>query len=83
MVVTHRYSQDEHRYKLRLHKPPRSVVPFARIPVIILVYPIHSVIKKEIGLHSRGVINRVARHYNKLWICGYIDSNVYVNISRC
>jgi hypothetical protein len=61
-VVAHRDSQDEHRDDIRLDNPPGSVVPVARVPVIVQVNPVQAVVEEIVGIHPWSVVDRVARH---------------------
>src|SRR3989338_9345660 len=77
-VIAHGDSQDEHGDNLWSHNPPRPVVPFTRIPIIILVDPVQPVVKKEVRLQSRCIVNRVTRYNNELRICRHVDAYAYV-----
>src|ERR1035437_7880495 len=65
-VVAYRDSQDEQRYNFWAHKPPRSVVPGTRVPVVALVDPVHAIVKEIVRIQSWRVVNRVARHGHEL-----------------
>jgi len=61
-VVTNGHPQHKKRHSCRFDKTPRTVVPEARIPVIILIDPVHAVIKEIISIHLWGIINRISRY---------------------
>lgn len=61
-VVTHGDAQDEERNIPRVHEIPGPVVPGAHIPVVILIDPVHAVIKEKIQIQLRCVVDGVTRN---------------------
>lgn len=75
-VVAYRNAQHKQRHILRPRQLPRPVVPAAHIPVVALVHPIQAVVKEVIRIHSRGVVDRIARYLDELRIRRHIDTDV-------
>jgi hypothetical protein len=80
-VVAHRDSQDEQRHNLRGHKPPRPVVPGTRVPAIPLVNPVHAIVKEEVRIQSRSIVDRVARHLHQFRVQGHVDPDAHAGKS--
>jgi hypothetical protein len=76
-VIANRYTQDEQRHKLRLYNLPWTVIPGTRIPVIVIIYPVHSIIEKIVGSNLWRVVDRVARNPNQFRVHRHVDSNTY------
>src|SRR5664280_631139 len=76
-VVAHGYPKDEEGHVLRTHQVPRSVVPGARVPVVALVGPVHTVVEEEIRLQLRRVVDRIARHADELREQRHIDADAH------
>lgn len=75
-VVTHGDTQDEERYIPGVHELPGAVVPVARIPVVILVNPVHAVVKEKIQIQLGCVVDGVTRNPHEFRINRDIDPNV-------
>jgi len=74
-IETHRYAQHERRHRVRLDLVPRTVVPSARVPLIIRKQPVRPIIKEEVLVELRGVVDRIPGYGHHVWIGGNIDAN--------
>ena len=61
-----------------LHKPPGAVVPGTRVPVIVLVNPVHAIVKEIIGIHLWSVVDRIARHRDEFRVQRQVDPDAHV-----
>ena len=77
-VVAHRDTQDEHRHNLRLHEPPGSVVPGARVPVVVPEDPVHAVVEEIVGINPGSIVDGVARHPDKFRVQRQVDPDAHV-----
>src|SRR6185369_3505084 len=77
-VVAYRDTKDKQRYNLRLHKPPGAVVPGTRVPVVVLVDPVHAVVKEIIAIHLWSIVDRVARHGGEFRVQRQVDPDAHV-----
>jgi hypothetical protein len=77
-VIAYRDTKDEQRHKFRLYKAPWAVVPGTRIPVIILIYPVHTIVKEIVGINPWSIIDRIARHRGQFREQRQIDTDAQV-----
>jgi len=77
-VEVHGDSQDEERHNRRFHKPPGAVVPGTRVPVIVLVDPVHAVVKEIVAIHAWSVVDRVARHQDEFRVQRQVDADAHI-----
>ncbi|MFA7061602.1 MAG: hypothetical protein WC156_12405 [Pedobacter sp.] len=73
-----RDTQDKQRHHLRLHKRPGAVVPGAGIPVIVLVNPVHAIVKEIIGIHLWSVVDRISRYRDEMREQRQVDPDAHV-----
>src|SRR4029077_1354527 len=57
-VVPDRHLENEGGHDLRIDQRPRSVVPGARVPVVVLVDPVHAVVEEEVAVDAGRVVHR-------------------------
>src|SRR3569623_1650365 len=74
-VITDRNAQDIQRHLITIHQVPRSVVPAARIPVVILEYPVQTIVEEDIHILPGGVVDGVAWHPDKPRIRRKVDAD--------
>jgi hypothetical protein len=67
-VVAYRDTQNVQRHNLSINISPWPVVPSAGIPVILLENPVHAIVKKQVYVLSRRVVDRVTGHNDKFRI---------------
>ncbi|HEY3309512.1 MAG TPA: hypothetical protein VGJ93_13745 [Desulfuromonadaceae bacterium] len=77
-VIAHGDTEDKRRDNLWLYKPPRAVVPGTGVPCVILVNPVHAIIKEIVVIHLWGIIDWVARHRHEFRVQRQVDPNAYV-----
>jgi hypothetical protein len=81
LVVTHGDAQDKQRHIFRGNKIPRAVVPGTRVPVVLLVDPVHTIVKEVVRIQLWCIVDWVARYRDKVRERGNVDSNIYARKS--
>ena len=76
-VVANGNTQDELRHNQWVHKPPGAVVPGTRVPVIVLVDPVHAIVKEIVGINLWCIVDRIAWHRNEFREQRQVDSDVH------
>jgi hypothetical protein len=64
-VVANGNTQYEVRHNRWVHETPRAVVPGTRVPVIVLVDPVHAIVKEIVGINLWRIVDRIAWHRNE------------------
>ena len=81
-VVAHRDAQDIQGNHLRGYKTPRPVVPGTRVPVVALINPVHAIVKEEIRILSRRIIDRIAGNPHEFRVRGHVDADINADLGH-
>jgi hypothetical protein len=75
-VITHGHTQYKNRHIVWLDEQPRSVVPIAGVPVVVVVNPVLPIVEEVIGFKKRIVINGIAGYRNQIWEGGNVNADI-------
>ena len=74
-VITHGHTQHKQWHLIRINGIPGTVVPDTRIPAVIVVHPVQTVVKEIVGLCVRRVIDGRAGYQHELRIKRLMDAD--------
>ena len=77
-VIADGNPQNVKRYHYRVDIAPRAVVPGTRVPVIVLVNPVHAVVKEVVALNIRRIVDRIARYRDQFRKERQVDPDAHV-----
>jgi hypothetical protein len=77
-IEAHRDLQDETRHSSRIAKPPGSIIPGTRVPIIVLENPVHTIVKEIIGINLWRIIDRIAWHWDEFRKYRQVDPDAQV-----
>ena len=77
-VVAHWDAQDVRRHIPWIHNCPGTIVPGTGVPVVVLINPIHPIVKEIVGGNPRSIIDRIPRNRNEFRVHRHVDADAYI-----